>query len=158
PVSHRRTNRNARPRMIVEQLEDRLVPASVLSGFVYSDLSNDGAKQAGEAGISGVTVRLTSTDNQSPVSLTTTTSPTGAYSFSVTRPGTYRLTATQPPNYLDGKATAGNLGGTAGPNTLSDVVVGNGSNGSGYNFGELAPSSLAGFVYADANDDGVQGT
>src|SRR5262249_1095215 len=93
----RRTKKYRRPRMVVEQLEDRSVPAT-LSGYVYSDLNNNGVKDATEPGINGVNVRLTGIDsNGSPVSQSTNTSSTGAYSFNVTRAGTYKITEfTQP--------------------------------------------------------------
>ena len=43
----------------------------------------------------------------------TTTNASGAYSFGNLRPGTYTLTETQPAGLLDGKDTAGSLGGVA---------------------------------------------
>ena len=49
------------------------LPPASLAGFVYEDNSNDGAKGAGEAGIAGVTVTLTGTDDLgNPVLLSTT--------------------------------------------------------------------------------------
>src|SRR5262249_26126149 len=54
-------------------------PLATISGFVYNDANNDGIKGATEAGISGVTVRLTGTnDLNAAVSLTTTTNASGA--------------------------------------------------------------------------------
>ena len=43
-----------------------LLPAS-LSGTVYVDTNNNGIKEAGEAGIGGVTVKLTGTSDAGPV-------------------------------------------------------------------------------------------
>jgi len=72
------------------------LPSSI-SGFVYEDSGNDGVKGAGEAGIAGVTVKLTGTDDLgNPVSLTTTTAADGSYSFATLRPGTYTVVETQP--------------------------------------------------------------
>ena len=46
-------------------------PAGTVSGFVYVDANNDGAKDASEAGIAGVTITLTGTDtNGMTVALT----------------------------------------------------------------------------------------
>src|SRR5205823_3156745 len=39
--------------------------------------------------------------------------------------------------------------------TVSAIVLGDGGNGVNYNFGELVPASLAGFVYRDNNNNGV---
>src|SRR5207249_1263332 len=123
-----------------------LAPAS-LAGTAYVDANNNGAQDAGEAGIAGVTVKLTGTDDLGhAVSLTTTTDSGGSYSFTNLRPATYTVTETPPAGYFDGKETVGSLGGTAGTEKFTGVVVGSGASGTGYNFGELAPASLAGFV------------
>ncbi|MFO0953521.1 MAG: SdrD B-like domain-containing protein [Isosphaeraceae bacterium] len=134
-----------------------LVPAS-LSGFVYVDANNDGVKQGGESGIDGVTVTLTGVDDlENPVSLSMPTAEGGFYSFGNLRPGTYVITETQPPAYLEGKDTLGTQGGSKTvKNMFSNVVVASGTTGTGNNFGELVPSSLGGFVYVDANNDGVK--
>src|SRR5207248_1250620 len=39
---------------------------------------------------------------------------------------------------------------------FSAVVLGSGVNGVNNNFGELQPASLAGYVYVDANNDGIK--
>src|SRR5205085_1541427 len=90
------------------------------------------------------------------VSLTATTTAGGAYSFANLRPGTYVLTETQPAGYLDGKDTIGTPGGTAGNDVFSNIVLATNVNGANNNFGELLPSSLAGFVYNDVNNSGVK--
>src|SRR5262249_9011762 len=97
-----------------------LLPGS-LAGFVYSDNNNNGLKQSGEVGISGVTVTLTGTDDLgNSVNVSTTTSGTGAYSFTNVRPGTYTLTETQPSGRLDGKDTIGTPGGTTSNDLFSN--------------------------------------
>src|SRR5262249_5396012 len=85
----------------------------------------------------------------------TTTAVDGSYSFGDLRPGTYVLTETQPDEYLDGKDTVGTQGGTAGDDVLSNIVLLAGVDGTDNNFGALAPSSLAVFVYVDDNRNGV---
>lgn len=131
------------------------LPASV-SGFVYVDADNDGAMDSGEVPIPGATVALTGTnDLGQPVSLTTVTDSTGAYSFADLRPGTYSLIETQPAGYLDGKDSIGTQGGTAANDLFTDVVLASGQDGVNNNFGELLPASIAGNVYYDANDNGV---
>ncbi len=110
-----------------------------------------------ESGIGNVTVTLTGTnDLGQTVSLTTTTSNTGAYSFSNLRPGTYTLTETQPAGYLEGHDNVGSLGGSAAViDVFSGVAATAGANGTNYNFGEILPASVTGYVYNDANDNGV---
>ena len=136
------------------------LPKSSLSGFVYNDANNDGIMQSGESGIA-TTVTLNGTDYLgNTVTLTTTSNAsTGAYSFPNLRPGTYAIAETQPLGYLDGKDTIGTRGGSSTNDLFSAISLGAGVDGKDYNFGELNPSSLAGFVYADTNNDGIfQGT
>jgi len=53
-----------------------------MDGFVYRDLNNNGLKEAGETGISGVRVDLTGTDDYgNAVSANVNTDGTGAFSF-----------------------------------------------------------------------------
>src|SRR5207247_5126754 len=52
-----------------------------LSGTVFSDANTNGVQEAGEEGLTGVTITLTGTStNGTAVSLTTTTDPNGNYS------------------------------------------------------------------------------
>jgi hypothetical protein len=144
-----------------------LQPASV-SGTVYVDANDNGVLDAGEAPIGGVTVKLTGTDDLgNAVSLTTTTAAAdGSYSFTNLRPSGaagYTLTETQPAGFLDGKNAVGTVNGAAdgslaGPivDTITAIRLNSGDAGVGYNFGELQPASLAGVVFVDLNNDGVQ--
>ena len=133
------------------------VPAARIAGFVYEDDDNDGVFDAGENGISGVTITLTGTDDLgNPVTLTTTTSITGAYSFDNLRPGTYTVIETQPSGYFDGRDTAGTLGGDTTINDrIASITLPPGGASLNNNFGELRPASLSGLVYRDDNDNGV---
>lgn len=129
-------------------------PASI-AGHVYYDANNDGTFQGTESGIVGVTVTLTGTDDLgNAVNLNTLTGAGGAYSFTNLRPGTYTITETQPANYLDGKDSLGSLGGITTNDQFSAIALAAGANGVNYDFGEILASSLAGFVYVDANNDG----
>jgi hypothetical protein len=111
-------------------------PAS-LSGFQYVDLNNNGIKDPGEAGIPGVTITLTGTNDQGiAINLATTTAPDGSYHFQNLRPGSYSITESDPPGFLDGKNTIGSLGGTAGSDQFF-VTLGSNDQGTDYNFGEL---------------------
>lgn len=130
-----------------------LTPPS-LSGYIYFDANNNGAKDPGEQGIAGATVALTGTSDSGPVAIVATTGADGSYSFTNLRPGTYTLKENTPTGYLDGKDALGSLGGTLTNDQVAGILVSAGATGINYNFGELLASSLAGFVYQDSNNDG----
>jgi len=138
-----------------------LLELSDLSGVVFNDLDNDGLFDPSddETGIAAVTITLTGNDNLGPVNLVTTTDPDGTYAFVDLRTGTYSLTVAEPTNFLDGKETAGTLGGTVDnsqdSNTISGIVIGtDGVDATGYNFANIRPSDLLGLIWQDFNNDG----
>lgn len=130
-----------------------------LSGRVFDDLDNDGADD-GEPGIAGVSIRLTGIGDRGPVDLATTTGADGWFLFEDLRPGTYSLEEqAQPVGLLDGKETAGTLGGSVNNNADSNSISGiavvlDGEDGAGYGFGEIQPSVIQGMVWEDFNNDG----
>ncbi|MFO0953520.1 MAG: SdrD B-like domain-containing protein, partial [Isosphaeraceae bacterium] len=132
-----------------------LAPSS-LSGFVYVDANNDGVKQPGETPLSGVGVALWGVDDRGAVRLNATTGADGSYSFPNLRPGTYTLVETLPINYLEGKDTLGTQGGTNPLANVFSVVLTEGTAGTDNNYAALVPSSLSGFVYVEANNDGIK--
>lgn len=133
-----------------------------LSGSVYRDLNDDGVFDGGETGIGGATLTLTGTDiDGNPISRTTITDNSGNYSFNnlpAANGAGYQLLETQPENYSDGKDTLGTLGGILNNDDISAIPVTAGSIGTGYLFGEgiVINSSIAGIVFIDANDNGIQ--
>ncbi|HEY3900126.1 MAG TPA: SdrD B-like domain-containing protein [Chthoniobacter sp.] len=131
---------------------------SVLSGQVYVDQNLNGVPDAGEPGITNTQITLTGIDDRgNSVDITTLTGADGTYTFGNLRPGQYTLTETQPAGYLDGKDAAGPNGGTVGNDVISSITLNSHTTASGYDFGEEQPSSLSGYVYHDANNDGVRG-
>ena len=66
-----------------------------LSGTVYDDADESGARSAGEGGLDGLTVSLDAGADDT-VDATTTTAVDGSYTFSGLRPGSYRVTVTAP--------------------------------------------------------------
>lgn len=132
--------------------------SSSIGGFVYEDCDNDGVYEPGdEEPIPGTLVTLTGTDHAGQaVSRSTFTQADGSYLFADLRPGTYQLDETQPAGFFDGRDTIGTPGGTTANDRFSAIVLPADFNGVNNNFGELTPSSLAGFVYLDANDDGIR--
>ena len=134
-----------------------VVLSGTLAGTVYVDNNDNGSNDPGEPGIAGVTVILTGTNDQgTSISASTTTAADGTYSFKNLRPGTYTVMENQPANYLDGKTTAGSVGGTAGINQITSINFPTAAKAVSYNFGELLPGSLAGNVYIDNNKNGVE--
>jgi hypothetical protein len=96
----------------------------------------------------------------------TSTNAFGHYLFDNLAPGTYEIREVQPPGVLDGKE---GIGAPAFPNAnfvvevgnmisdkFTDIVLPAGVDGASYDFGELDPSSIAGCVYIDVNNNGVK--
>jgi uncharacterized repeat protein (TIGR01451 family) len=129
--------------------------ASSLSGTVYLDQNKNGVRDAGEAGIAGVTVALSGSAVASA-----TTDSAGNYFFFGLPAGSYRVSETQPIGYVDGVDTAGSQGGTvnAPKNQINNINLPIATNASDYLFGEqpISTSSLSGTVYVDLNSNGVR--
>ncbi len=116
---------------------------AVLSGFVYVDSDNDGVFKPGaggapgERGLAAVAVVLTGIDLAgNAVMRTVRTGDDGSYRFTGLPGGTYEILQIHPANFLDGKDTAGSLGGTAANDVISGITLARGAQGQNYNFGE----------------------
>ncbi len=133
----------------------KLTPAGI-SGYVYADGNNNGLKEPGEAGIPGSTITLTGTNDLGAVSQTATTDASGLYQFTNLRPGSYTVQETQPSNWLDGMDTAGSLGGNVTNDQIANITLPSGASSMGNNFGELKAAGLSGYVYSDANNNGIK--
>jgi hypothetical protein len=133
-------------------------PPSSLCGFAYNDVDNDGVRDAAEPAIPGVAVALAGMDHRGrAVASGTTTASDGAYCFNNLRAGTYTIAETQPAGYQDGKDTQGTPGtGTTGNDRFTNIALAAGVQGQNNNFGELLPSSLCGYVYIDADNNGIR--
>ena len=139
---------------------------SSLAGQVFADADDDGVRDTGEAGVGGVTVTLTGTDDRGQeVTRTATTTANGNYSFTGLRPGDYSLTGGTPATgFTEGTAIPGTAGGTAsGADEISDITLAAGTTASNYLFAitpttSTGTASIAGAVFADADDDGVRDT
>ena len=72
-------------------------------------------------------------------------------------PGTYGVSETQPADISTGSTRPARVGGTAhNPGDLIDgIPLASGQSGLNYDFGELLPASVSGYVYVDANNNGV---
>jgi hypothetical protein len=120
------------------------VPLGSLSGLVFEDFNDDGQVDFGEPGISGVTIRLSGTDDLGvSVNLSQTTDADGAYAFLYLRPGHYYLSETQPAGYSQGIDSVGTAGGSLTATDLFFVQLGAGIDGINYNYGERPPAGAA---------------
>jgi large repetitive protein len=151
------------------------VPASTISGFVYTDVNTNGSKDPVDTPLAGVTIILTGVDSTGQaITRTTTTDASGAYQFTGLPVGVYTVTEpVQPFGTANAETNPGtiNNGGTAGtatprtttPSTISGIrITTPGTDSPNNNFGELTASSISGVVYLDDNGnqvrDGVEPT
>jgi hypothetical protein len=150
----------------------RLVVLSSLSGYVWEDCNNNGVFDADEFGLGGVTVQLFVLSNgiyipyaANPDELTSNVPGTlGLYEFTDLPAGTYRIVEVQPVGFFDGKDTIGPPNVVPGGvdqsvnDQYSNIVIpiGQSVDYASFNFGELEPSSIAGCVYVDVNNNGVK--
>ncbi|TWT90560.1 Serine-aspartate repeat-containing protein D precursor [Pseudobythopirellula maris] len=123
-----------------------------LSGYVYHDRSNDGVKDAGEEPIAGVTVKLLRGDGTDTGQRAVTNS-VGLYQFTNLDAGEYRVMEVHPTDWIDGKDTAGSLGGSVTNDMIASIALNFGDDAINYNFGELLPGSIAGRVHASTGPD-----
>jgi hypothetical protein len=130
-----------------------------LAGFAYVDANGNGVRDAGDGALGGVAITLKdSTGNRVA---TTTTAADGSYSFAGLAAGTYSVLEAATPGYVEGTNDVGTVNGApsgtapAGKDEIDSVQLSAGGAGINYDFGE-AGASLAGFVYVDANGNGVR--
>lgn len=84
------------------------------------------------------------------------TNVNGEFEFSQVAPGEYQIEQLQPTTIFDGYVELGELPGTAGQNQVVDVVIPSEPQSfDGLTFYEEAPTQISGFVYVDANGNGV---
>lgn len=135
-----------------------------LSGYVFLAAPGedcDGVHDsAADQPLGGVIVEL-QTPQGNVISRVTTT-PMGQYHFDSVAPGAYRIVQFTPSDLLDGQSHVGTIDGVkngdAVPGSLiRQITMTPGGVGVEYNFCEIAPASLSGFVYHDESNDGNRG-
>ena len=96
-----------------------------VGNLVFADVNNNGVFDSGETGISGLTVELlNSSGNSFSPAVTTTTNSSGAYSFTVYSPGTYKVKVTPNATYPIASSTVGTDNGTDNNNDGTQPGVG----------------------------------
>ena len=62
----------------------------------------------------------------------------------------YSVEKVPPQNYLDGPDFVGSVGGQLqGDDQVNGIMLGSGTNGTDYNFSELLPATISGYVFQD---------
>ncbi len=128
---------------------------------VWFDTDQDGIQDAGEPGVSGITVALTLAD-LTPVA-TTATDANGAYAFDNLAPGDYRLTFTIPVGFTVSPLDAGtddSADSDVDPATNMTIATSldPGENDLSWDLGIFASSlsSIGDRVWFDTDQDGIQ--
>jgi protocatechuate 3,4-dioxygenase beta subunit len=137
-----------------------LVRPACLGDFVWEDLNHNGRQDAGEPGISNVTLRLIDCAT-SNILATTTTGPNGQYLFCDLMPGSYQVEIVVPDGYT---LTTPNTGtndcvdsdAALGTRLTDCVVMPSGVNNLCVDIGLKRFSAIGDFVWEDANMNGRQ--
>ncbi len=143
---------------------------SSLGDFVWNDLDTDGIQDAGEVGISNVTVNLYANGTcTGTAQSSTTTNASGLYSFNNLIPATYCVQVAasnfsgagvltgwnSSPKDQGGDDTKDSDGDTTTHNSPA-IVLAAGVNNPTIDFGFWNPSTLGDFVWNDIDGDGIQ--
>ena len=140
-------------------LDAGLYQPAILGDRVWEDTDKDGIQDAGEPGISGVTVNLY--DTAGNLLQTTTTAANGAYSFTIP-PGAYVVQVAPPGDYNITQQGAGGdpaLDSDPDPTTgrTAPVTITQGATESTVDAGlTLKPGAIGNLVWEDLNGNGIQ--
>jgi protocatechuate 3,4-dioxygenase beta subunit len=140
-------------------LQTALATQAKIGDFVWADTNNNGVQDSGEAGIAGVTVKLTNVSG-SQTYMTTTTDSTGKYEFANLNAGSYVVEFVKPSDYVftgAGKGTTTNDSDANGTTGRSGVItLAAGQVNTTIDAGLVKLLTLGDRVWLDADADGVQ--
>ena len=126
-----------------------------IEGMVFADHNGNGAQDADEAALAGVTLILTPS-REDLTEQTVLTDATGAYSFTGLRPDAYTLTLRFPESMvlskLDGNVTLPLMHGLNEQQV--SIEIGLGEEWLNQALGGVIPSKMSGQVWVDENDNG----
>jgi hypothetical protein len=131
-----------------------------IGDYVWKDLNGNGIQDAGEPGVSGVTVILE--DCNGTVITQTVTDASGNYQFDSVLPGEYRVRfdiSALPSGCVFGATNAGDgdNDSDADNNGLTPcITLGAGETNTSVDAGLLPLASLGDYVWSDANANGIQ--
>ena len=115
------------------------VHTTSLSGTIWRDFNDDGARDAHDSGVSGISVTATrvAAAGEPALSKTLTTGSDGSYDFTLLPPGTYTISysGADTNSYDAGRAIPGDQSGVAnGAASITGATPAVGSPGAGYDF------------------------
>jgi hypothetical protein len=108
----------------------------------------------GEPGLPNQAVTLNGNSPSGTTTKTTRTDANGGFTFVDLLPGTYQVTSPAAGGFTATGTEAGDLGGTPGTDSISDITIGSGSLGDNYNLGRSVVLNLTGRAFLDRNADG----
>lgn len=121
---------------------------SSISGHVWQESDPNQRYEPGDTPIPGVLVELI--DDGGDVIAQTRTDAGGSYIFTTLAPGVYSVRELQPAGFFHGGQVVGDAGGQIGDD---DLLVGitllGGTQAKNYDFPEVPPATLSGFVFQD---------
>jgi choice-of-anchor A domain-containing protein/uncharacterized repeat protein (TIGR01451 family)/TQXA domain-containing protein len=136
------------------------IPSASLGDRVWLDSNNNGIQDAGETGVSNVTVKLYDCDNN--YKNVTTTDANGLYSFTNLAPGSYYVIVTLPSGYSFSPQNQGSddtKDSDVNPSTgkTACVTLASGDNNTTLDAGIYqCLNTLGDYVWRDSNANGIQ--
>lgn len=127
---------------------NQLIP-NAIGGIKFEDLDADGVRDAGEPGLAGFTITLTSTAAGGPAPRTTVTDANGNFLFENVTPGSYTLSETQRQGFSLTVPAANSI-----PVTLA--ADGSSINNVFGNFRGVLTGTISGTKFSDLNGNGVR--
>ncbi|MBZ0286600.1 MAG: carboxypeptidase regulatory-like domain-containing protein, partial [Anaerolineae bacterium] len=135
-----------------------LVLVASIGDKVWRDNNNNGQQDAGEPGVSGVTVRLL--DGGGAVVSTTTTDATGNYLFNNLRSGNYAVEFVLPAGFVFSTQDVGNNNSDSDANVTTGRTISTtlapGENDLTWDAGLVPLASIGDRVWGDLNNNGQQ--
>ncbi len=139
---------NLAPGQDVENYNFCEIPPSSIGGMVWQESDPNGKFEVGDLPIPGVLVDLI--DDSGSVIEQQRTDGAGKYNFTALAPGVYAVREHQPEGWFHGGQIIGDLGGeVGGDDYLIGITLVGGTHGNDYNFPEVPPAVLSGFVFQD---------
>lgn len=136
-----------------------LYKTAALGDFVWNDANANGIQDSGEAGVSGVTVKLLD-GSGAETGMSTVTDGNGLYAFEGLTPGSYAVRFMAPSGYA---LTAADIGGNDakdsdanGTGVTPTVTLKSGDTNTSLDAGLLQLRSIGDFAWIDADADGIQ--
>jgi serine-aspartate repeat-containing protein C/D/E len=125
----------------------KLKPASI-SGKVWQESDPNQQFEPGDRPLPGVLLELIDDSGQSIAQESSDAS--GNYTFEKLLPGSYSVRQAQPDGFFHGGQIVGDAGGLAdGDDLIVGIELLGGTDASGYDFPEVPPAMLSGFVFQD---------